>query len=57
MSACPHGFTYLGEVEAPEGEEDHDKSRGWWDQGDRSPTYSCYKVIQGPYDWTAASHK
>jgi len=52
--ACPSGFTYLGEVEIPHDEE----HRAWWEQGDRSPTYSCYKVLEADmYDWTAASAK
>jgi len=49
--ACPSGFSYLGEVDAEHFGKD------FWTQGERTPTYSCYSLHQGPFDWTAASQK
>ena len=49
---CPTGFSYFGEVPVPENERD------FWTQGDRTPTYSCYKIHKGPFsDWTNASQR
>jgi len=49
---CPSGFSYFGEVPVPENERD------FWTQGDRTPTYSCYKIHKGPFsDWTNASQR
>jgi len=49
--ACPSGFSYLGEVDAEHFGKD------FWTQGERTPTYSCYSIHEGPLDWTAASQK
>jgi len=49
--ACPSGFSYLGEVDATHFGKD------FWTQGERTPTYSCYSLHEGPLDWTAASQK
>lgn len=49
---CPSGFSYFGEVPVPE------NARDFWTQGDRTPTYSCYKIHTGPFsDWTNASQR
>ena len=35
-----------------------DNERDFWTQGDRTPTYSCYKIHKGPFsDWTNASQR
>ena len=49
---CPEGYSYYGEVEVTA------FPQGWMVQdGGRTPTYSCYQLHQGDFDWVKANQK
>jgi len=49
---CPSGYKYYGEVEVND-----IPTRDHWEQGPRTPTYSCYQKHQTPADWVIANQK
>jgi len=48
---CPDGYSYYGEVAVT------DFPRDYMVKGGRTPTYSCYQLHQGDYDWVKANQK
>jgi len=49
---CPSGYQYYGEVEVTDF-----PSRDHWEEGPRTPTYSCYQKHQTTADWVIANQK
>ena len=50
-SECPEGYSYYGEVAVT------DFPRDYMVEGGRTPTYSCYQLHQGNFDWVDANQK
>lgn len=49
---CPEGYSYYGEVEVTAFPRDYMVKKGG-----RTPTYSCYQLHQGDFDWVKANQK